>query len=330
MVWGDRRVRETALARLDDVTDAAALAAKHAINQTIDLADETLAIIDRIVASPHVSDGTKAVADRGAWTDGRIRATRSHTFGRRRNAPCRTARGLPGAGCSRVPRAPSSRRIRHGHGRFGHRSRRRRVLESMPDSLYECCAENVAWLSLRWGRSISPRERRIIDGRFARASVRSDTLAMRYARASINLTHALELHNDSLILAEFPTIIRQAPASIGNIPDYAAQYARLVLAQRLYARGKYADAEKWLLTFRDQEYHPNTVVALWLGKVYEGMGDSKRAAAEYSKAAAWWANADSFLQPRRQEALAGLWRTGGEPDPSTRRRPITAGRARVR
>ena len=156
---------------------------------------------------------------------------------------------------------------------------------------------------------------------------------MRYDRASINLTHALESHNDSLIVAAFPAIVRQAPTVFrGTLSrQYAARYARLELAQRLYAKRKYADAEQWLLTFRDGEYHTSTtVVALWLGKVYEAMGDPKRAAAEYSKAAAWWANADSFLQPSRQEALAGLRRTGGVPGPNSRRRPISAGRIPVR
>ena len=42
------------------------------------------------------------------------------------------------------------------------------------------------------------------------------------------------------------------------------------------------------------------------------MGDPKRAADEYAKAAAWWKNADPEIQPYRSEALEGLRRTDGE------------------
>jgi hypothetical protein len=51
------------------------------------------------------------------------------------------------------------------------------------------------------------------------------------------------------------------------------------LAQRLYAKGDYRVAERFLRSFSSVEYYPSpAAVALWLGKVYEGMGDRKRAA----------------------------------------------------
>jgi len=115
-----------------------------------------------------------------------------------------------------------------------------------------------------------------------------------------------------MVLMIFPKAVRDYPAPFGlaGMPSYLA---RLELAQRLYAKRDYPGAERVLRSFSSAEYFLfPAAVALWLGKVYEAMGDKKRAAEEYSKVAAWWKNADPVLQPKRQEALDGLTRTAGE------------------
>lgn len=94
-------------------------------------------------------------------------------------------------------------------------------------------------------------------------------------------------------------------------PSY---FGRLEMARRLYARGDYDGAERYLKSFTASQYYPSpTIIALWLGRVYEAKRDRRRAAEEYGKVARWWKDADPFLQPLREEALEALRRVTAEP-----------------
>jgi serine/threonine-protein kinase len=314
VVWGDRQLREAALARLDHVSDATALAAKHAINTAVDLSEQTLSIIDRIATSPHHSDVAKAVAELG-----RMAVYGSLGQLQSKRAALRRAWQL---GHDHVPRVceqtifcEAENNVAEyllGAGDSAAAANGAILLQATPDSIYQSYAVDVAWLALRWGNtSVLPNAYRVMSEGIRRSSASGDTSGVRNLRTALRFLRALESRDDSVIMSVFPEAIRQSPVSMG--PAHPANFARMELAQRHYARRNYREAERYLLSFRDPEYHQaSTVVALWLGKVYEAMGDPKRAADEYAKAAAWWKNADPEIQPHRREALEGLRRTAGE------------------
>jgi tetratricopeptide (TPR) repeat protein len=296
---------------MDTAADAAVLAAKHAINATVDLSEPALAIIDRIIRSLRHSDDTKESAYSGGMQVyeqlGQLdRARESY----RRGGPLVHAPEeedeatladldivgyLFGGGDSAVAANAMTR------------------LNQLPDSLFLPYSPDVAWLALRWrDRSVLPRVYRVNEEEIRRAGIAGDTGRVRTKRVVLRLLRALEVNDEAIVLKVFPTAVRDYPAPFGlaGTPSYLA---RLELAQRLYAKRDYPGAERVLRSFSSAEYFLfPAAVALWLGKVYEGMGDRKRAAEEYGKVAAWWKNADPVLLPKRQEALDGLRRTAGE------------------
>jgi tetratricopeptide (TPR) repeat protein len=304
VVWGNVGVRQSALQRMDTAADAAVLAAKHAINPTVDLSDATLEIIDRIVRNPRHSEQTRSDAIGGSMTVytnlgqlDRARKTfrQGSAYEELDAADAEITWYLFGAGDSTAAANAMAR------------------LNQMPDSLFLPYSPDVAWLALRWGdRSVLPRVYRLGEREIRKAAIAGDTALVRVHRMNLRLLRALDAKDDAMVLRVFPEGVREYPApwSLAGTPSY---FARLELAQRLYAKGDYQGAARFLRSFSSAEYYPApAAIALWLGKVYEGMGERKRAAEEYGKVAAWWKEADPVLQPKRQEALDGLRRTAGE------------------
>jgi serine/threonine-protein kinase len=312
VVWGNVGTRDSALQRLDTVDHDAAMAAKHAINGTVDLSNSTLAIVDRIVAGPHHQNRTKAYALSGSVTvyEQLGQLDRARKANRRSGVllhdPEEVVEGdvadwdvvgyLLGGGDSIAAARGMTR------------------LARLPDSLFLPYSADAAWLALRWrNRSILPRVYRVIEDEVKKARIAGDTARIRDGRVVVRLLRALEVNDQTMMLEVLPKAVKDysAPWSLASSISYLA---RLEWAQRLSAKGDYPAAERVLRSFSSAEYYPCPGgVALLLGKVYEELGDRSRAAEEYGKVAAWWKNADLALQPRRQEALDGLRRTAGEP-----------------
>jgi hypothetical protein len=304
-------VRQAALQRIDTAADAAVLAAKHAVNATVDLSEPALAIIDRIVRSPRHSGDTKA----SAYTGGMQVYGQLGQLGRARES---YRRGGPLVHASEEEDEATLADLDivlyllDGGDSITAANAMIRLTQ-LPDSLFRWYSTDVAWLALRWrDRSVLPRVYRLHEEGIRRAGVAGDTGRVRTNRVELRLLRALEVSDEAVVLKVFPEAVRDYPApfGLGGSPSYLA---RLELAQRLYVKGDYAGAERFLRGFSSAEYYlAPAAVALWLGKVYEAMGDRERAAEQYGKAAAWWKNADPVLQPKRQEAVDGLRRTAGE------------------
>jgi tetratricopeptide (TPR) repeat protein len=311
VVWGNVSVRQSALQRMDTAADAAVMAAKHAINPTVDLSEPALAIIDRIVRGQRHSDDTKA----SAYAGGAVVYEHLGQLDRARES---YRRGGPLVHASQEEDEADLADFDitwylFGGGDSTIAAKAMTRLNQLPDSLFLSYSPEVAWLALRWrDRSVLSRVYHVTEEEIRKAAVAGDTDRVRLRRVELRLLRALEANDKRIVLKVFPQGIRDYPApfSLAGTPSY---FARLELAQRLYTKGDYAGAERLLRSFSNAEYYPSpAAIALWLGKVYEGMGDRRRAAEEYDKVAAWWKNADPVLQPKRQEALDGLRRTAGE------------------
>jgi tetratricopeptide (TPR) repeat protein len=187
-------------------------------------------------------------------------------------------------------------------------------LMDSPDSVFADFDVDAGWLALRWGdRPVLARALGSLERLEAEARATHDSAEARRTAAYLRLLRTLDNGNEDLILRAFPTAIKDLPAPRGGAvsPSY---FACLEMAQRLYARGEYDGAERYLKSFTASQYHLSpTIIARSLGRVYEAKGDRGRAAEEYGKVARWWKNADPFLQPLREEALQALRRVTAEP-----------------
>jgi tetratricopeptide (TPR) repeat protein len=81
----------------------------------------------------------------------------------------------------------------------------------------------------------------------------------------------------------------------------------------LFDWGQMRDAVRYFRSFKAYDYFYTSQAELYLGRIYEALGQPDEAVEHYDRFVTWWQYADPPLQPLWEEGREALARLSGEP-----------------